>query len=255
MVYIVLGAASYATARNLESIILSADAYTLPDGKTVATVMTPGALPPSEAGAYLRLDAASFADVALPMSAGGVLMAANFSLLYVSAAVLSLALGALNVASGGMASVTAEYGSAAVRVAVAKHIGRDAELPKASDLAGLVKDRLTRPSGPLVHFARLAFNSYRPWYGFLANLMVAYAVTFMASASTLYLLHRPRNFDPTTHFRVRGSTLYARRTLALSMARALPWTALALTMCVTSGGTCAPCQQISQRILGAWSPL
>lgn len=231
-----LGAGTYLTSRNLAGIVLTADAFTLPVNKTRAESAHPGALPASDSSAYLRVDAALLADVALPMLAGGVLLAANFSLIYVAAAVLALVLGAANIASGGMATLTAAYGSEAVRAAVLRHVGRDVRLPKAADLAAVLKSQMTRPSGPLSQFARLAFNSYRPWYSFLAHLMTAYACTAVASASALYVLHRPRDFDTTTHFRVRGSSLYVRRRLALSVAHALPWTALALAVCVTTPG-------------------
>lgn len=232
MVFVALGVATYATARNLEGVVLSADTYTLPEKRTRAQSMNRGALPAKDTSAYLRVDMALMADVALPMLAGGVLLAANFSLIYIAAAVLALVLGALNIASGGMATMAAGYGSSAVRAAVATQVGRDEQLPRAMDLASVVTLRIMRPSGPLSQFAKLAYNSYRPWYGFLAHLMVAYACSLVAAAAALYVLHRPRDFDTTTHFRMRGASLYMRRRLALSVASALPWTALALLVCV-----------------------
>jgi hypothetical protein len=255
LVYVAIGVATYVTSHNLEKIVLSTSAFTLPKGRTHSETTHPGALPAADTSAYLRVDGAFLWDVALPMLAAGILFAANFSLVFVSAAVLALVLGGLNVASGGMAAAAAQYGSPA---AMARRVASDlvptsvGNVPTSrGKMVNMVQDQVSGLSGPLSQFVEMAYNSYRPWISFLSHLMFAYACTFMALSSLLYMLQRPRKYDTSTHFRVRGSTLYVRRPLVLTLARTLPWTALVLAICVTSGGGCASCvAALRERIIG-----
>jgi hypothetical protein len=256
LVYAAIGVATYVTAYNLNKIVLSAQAFTLPNGRTHSETTHPGALPAGDTSAYMKVDSAFLWDVALPMLAAGVLFASNFSLVFVGAAVLALVLGGLNVASGGMAAAASEFGS---KTALLRHMGSgligdavmDAAVDSKGGVANMMQGQVSGLAGPLSQFAEMAYNSYRPWLGFLSIAMFAYTCSFLALSSVLYVLQRPRKYDTTTHFRVRGSAMYVRRPLVLTLARTLPWTALTLAICVASGGVCAPCVTALQEwILG-----
>jgi hypothetical protein len=228
-------AAAWST-RTLSGIVAGSDIHTISEG-VPSEPHRGDALSGWDRSAYVRVDRAFLAEVAMPMACGGVFYIANFSLTYVAVAALALLTGIANYATAESAVVMTGFDTIRINDAIARWVDHPVEKPSISVMSGFLKQWCGPTGGMTLKYVKAAFLLFDGAFPFLVRVAVANAILFLSVSMLLAAVSRVLNAKRFARRRrrarvglylrhVKGRT-YVRRSVLMSLAACLPTLSIA----------------------------